>query len=256
MVLREVQDLNKKVSYLQRELDLKKTECSELREELRLFHLEKIENEGKTANNATQNIPDAEAVKQDPPIPPPTKSLLIGDSLIKRVENIPLTEDVSVQKISGAVVKDVKDKLHQSEQFKNVYILVGTNNCSDGNVDLDDFEELLSAASAKANGGGVFVSSIPPRTDNSETNRIIEDVNATLLTVCERKGHIYVDNNPSFHLANGDINVGFLESDGLHLNEAGTKQILSNMGLHIKMNTEKENRTASPSKDYIKKILF
>ena len=256
-ILHELRELGKTVVKLQAELTLKSEKCSELEHELQVLK-ENKQDQNKNRSEDKENKTYTDAVKHDLNTTLPCKSLLIGDSLIRKAMDMSFVDDIAVHRMGGAKISDITNKLnHFDTHFKNIYIVVGTNDCKDGNINIDDFEELLSAASEKIEQwGSVVLSSIPPRTDNEDINDTIEGVNVAVHTLCQDKDNKFADNSPTFYLASGDINRGFLEIDGLHLNTAGTKQLLQNMGLEI--NTEKKQNT-KPSQTQIDRensVLF
>ncbi len=62
----------------------------------------------------------------------------------------------------------------------------------------------------------------------------IDSVNAGLQVLCQEETVTFKDNNPSFHLADGTINDGYLLADGVHLTRTATDKLAKNLGLNIK----------------------
>lgn len=105
----------------------------------------------------------------NPPIPSPMGSLVIGDSIIKNIDQDKLI-DTKVISMGGACVDDIKRRcLQMKDKFKDITIVVGTNNCDctqDAESTISDFSQLLQAGHDRAQ--KVTVSSICPPIDISD----------------------------------------------------------------------------------------
>jgi hypothetical protein len=117
---------------------------------------------------------------------PPSRSLLIGSSIIRDIDQTKLV-DTAVISVSGATVCDIKNRcLSIKDKFKDVTLVVGSNDCAKSEaVDeiLDDCKHLLQAASDRS-AGSVTVSSICPRTDKPEAYERSLTLNAGLVVLC------------------------------------------------------------------------
>ena len=113
-------------------------------------------------------------------------------------------------------------------------ICAGTNDCNnDINIDAttEHLEHLLQLATERVScGRNVFVSSIPPRTDDMRQQRV-EELNTILQDVSAKVGVTFISNDKSFRLADGQPNDGYLCKDGLHLNYRGTSRLIDNLRL-------------------------
>ena len=77
----------------------------------------------------------------------------------------------------------------------------------------------------------VCIASTPPRSDSPTKNDRVTAANEMLKGLASRMGVTYIDNDPSFKLADGSINDGYIAKDGLHLTAAGTNRLIKNMKL-------------------------
>ena len=224
----------------------KVTECDNLRDELLKAKLE-IErfrgtpsslsssslnsSEKQRPNNQTQNIKSyADTVKEIP-----KQSLLIGDSLLRKVDPDSL-KDTIIYNQSGATVKDIDMYLDShSGQYDKIMIVVGTNDIklnNNASSTLNDFKKLITSAKYRAE--KVLISSIPPRIDLSmDKQLVLETVNANLMEMCVKESCEFVNNDYNFRTADNSISESLLHPDGCHLNYHGTKKLLSNLGLQV-----------------------
>ncbi len=82
-----------------------------------------------------------------------------------------------------------------------------------------------------ATNGQVYVSSITLWTDDPVIQSRVEALNQAISETCQATGCTLIDNDPSFKLADGDINSGFLQADGASLNQAGMEKLIKNLHL-------------------------
>ena len=174
-----------------------------------------------------------------------TKSLLIGDSLIRDIDQEKLVK-TTVKHISGAKTKDVAQHLQEDADCEgplgSVYVCVGTNDCGDHDADLTEvanaYETMVTEINTRVgSSANIIVASIPPRKDDVESQARVETLNKSLKTIAERRGATFIDNDKSFRLADNEINDGYLlPSDQLHLTRQGTNRLAKNLGLQRKQN--------------------
>ena len=111
-------------------------------------------------------------------------------------------------------------------------MVVGTNDCSNG----EEVSELVKEYSDLVDTGRtiaeeVIISSVCPRNDIQETETRCEALNSGLQCLAEEKDCEYVDHSPSFTLADGSVNEGFLIGKGPHLTRSGTNRLIRNLKL-------------------------
>ena len=88
----------------------------------------------------------------------------------------------------------------------------------------------------------VKLGSIIPRTDNSRAQLKSENVNLKFKELCERNINTqFVNNDPSFRLADMSINNGFLLPDGLHLSPQGSEKLIKNF--NVKASVRRSTRS-------------
>ena len=156
--------------------------------------------------------------------------------------------------VSGGRISDIRERvLSIKEKHAQIALVVGGNDCDSSAVPtdiLDEYKELIGVAKEKA--AEVTVSSVCPRvrTDKPDLKDKIDTVNAGLQMLCQDEGVSFVDNTPSFHLADGSINDGYLLSDGVHLTRAATDKLTRNLKLKVKdgVRTVCKDRTSRQQK--------
>ena len=90
------------------------------------------------------------------------------------------------------------------------------------------------------------MSSIPPRQDNLMYQDNVDVANACIASLAEKSGVTFLNNDPSFTLADGSVNDGYLRRDGLHLNFQGAKRLASNLKLNVSTG---DGKRTSPKTD-------
>jgi len=162
----------------------------------------------------------------------PQTSLLIGDSTIRDFDSGKLV-DTKVVSLGGACVNDIKHKCLQSkEHYARVTIVVGTHDCAsqdDAEPILNDYKFLLEAAKDRAD--SVTVSSVCPRTDDTEVQERVDIVNAELAVLCAEMDCEFVNNDNNFKTSDGSVNDCYLSADGLYLSRYGTNRLARNLKL-------------------------
>ena len=152
-----------------------------------------------------------------------SKSLLVGSSMIRDINESHL-DNTEVICIRGGLIKDVKKVVTEKPagvSYDRVVLVAGGNDCAPRDLSsdvtpssiVDDYRSLVRASKSKAN--RVTVSSVCPRDISAEVNTRIESVNAGLQVMCNEEDATFVDNTPSFHLADGSCN-GFHMAKPVH----------------------------------------
>ena len=194
-------------------------------------------------------------------IPPPDcPSLLIGDDLLRNIDENKLVR-TTVETISNAKITDVAERLRDehllNENLKNVFICVGTNDCASKDLNIDEaiisYKNMLKSIQDKVEKpDNIIVSSVPPRKDKKEHQDRVEALNAALTTAAADTGATFVSHDQNFKLVDGEINDGYLlMSDGLHLSRQGTNRLLKNLKVPISKDHLKD-ATKSPKKNISK----
>ena len=69
-----------------------------------------------------------------------------------------------------------------------------------------------------------------------DKQRRVEELNSILNNIATKAGVQYITHDPSFRLADGQPNDGYLLADDLHLSNRGSNRLVKNLGL-ISTNT-------------------
>ena len=133
------------------------------------------------------------------------QALLIGDSLLKSIDEKKL-QKTKVKSLPGAKISDITNYLtNDADHYRQVVICVGTNDC-DGEMNVDllaqQYEELIQVTTENVlSTDSIIISSVPPRTDNVDKQRRVEELNSILNNIATKAGVQYVTHDPSFRLA-------------------------------------------------------
>ena len=176
-----------------------------------------------------------------PPSAPPIPKLLIGTSILRNVDPNKLDNWEVIAK-GGASVDKLHNEINNVAENKTCgeMIIVG------GSIDVESKEtrEIISdyqalAVSASSKTDKLKISSILPRCDK-DLKQKTKEVNDGLKSMCEKDGYEFIENDPVFHLMNGNVNDALLV-DGLHLTKHGVDSLLVTCGI-----TDKEKSAYTP----------
>lgn len=170
----------------------------------------------------------------------PSKSILIGSSLIRDVHQDNLLNTSVICKSGGtidAIDNIITNELPKDEHYHTMTLVVGGNDCATtpptpANEVIDKFAKLIDNAKTRAK--SVVVSSVCPRMKEPEVTETISLVNAALQVTCAAKEVTYADSASSFYLRDGNVNDGYLLKDGVHLTNRATNKLAHHLGLPIK----------------------
>ena len=173
--------------------------------------------------------------------------LIIGDSLVRNFQSNDQTRLI-IRTLPGAKLSTIKENLElfakKNNSYCKIYIVGGTNNCSILNRTTESItneaQQLLECASQITE--KVFFSSILPRLDDGAAQLKAENVNPQIKEICSRNPKfVYIDNDVNFRLADKSPNEGYLEDDGLHINEKGTERLIKNFGVQATFRRRNNN---------------
>ena len=189
-----------------------------------------------------------------PPTPPePSKTLLIGTSLLRNVNPTKL-KDCEVLCKGGAKLDDISKMLSamdSTKKYKEIIVVAGSIDVESGNVpDVKNAFQVLSVC-AQDKTDKVRISSVLPRTD-LDVKETTKSLNDALKSMCDLEGHGFIDHDPSFYLMNGKVNGALLLQDGLHLTQAGVESLVANCGISTQGSPYTPKRYSKPSP----KVLF
>ena len=169
--------------------------------------------------------------------PKDKNDLLIGSSLIRDVDKNKLNNTEVVCK-PGGTIATISKELDRAKDYDQITLVIGGNDCdrqppTPADTIVKSYNDLIQKACMRAN--NVTVSSICPRLKTESTNSTINDVNAGLVASCSDNDKVhFVDNTPSFMLADGSINDGYLHQDGVHLTRSAVNKLARNLKLKTK----------------------
>ena len=168
----------------------------------------------------------------------PSKNLLIGGSLLRRVATKKLV-DTEVKSVSNSLIADAKQTISNIvNPYNNITLVVGGNDCDkptppSAELVKRDFEGLIDVSLTKAQ--SVTVCGICPRVTTEEISETITSVNAELVALCEEKEQVtFVDVDPMFKLSDGTLNDGYLAEDGIHLTDKALNKIALKLNMRMK----------------------
>ena len=167
-------------------------------------------------------------------------SLLIGDSLVSDVDSQKLHK-TEVLSMSGATIEQVNNRLSQvkpKNSFRSIAVCVGTNDCSNKSLSLDDimisYSDLIDTALTMVpDPSNVVISAVPPRTDDPDVQRFIEELNSTLPELTQPKKVKFVNLDKDFKVQGGDINDALLQEDGFHLTNKGSTHLVKALEINV-----------------------
>ena len=142
--------------------------------------------------------------------------------------------------------RTIKSKRPPKKRLADIFIICGTNDAATKRSNdkiVNDCVELLKLAKERAM--NVHLSSIPPRTDCTATQRKINEINQLLATAAEENNASFVNQEKNFLFRDNSVDESLLHPiDGLHLSHKGTTKLLINMNL-IELTTVKNSTTST-----------
>ena len=152
-----------------------------------------------------------------------SKNLLIGDDTIQKVvpKNLVRTD---VKLFKNGSFKDVRNELssrleaNQVTTYDEIFISVGSQDCKMSTSLEDCLQEARSIAEC--------------------SKSLAEKVTvwSGLLSICSEINVLFLNNDNTFYLSNGNVNEGYMSNDGKTLNVYGTNRLCKNHKLPLKHN--------------------
>ncbi|CAH1788018.1 unnamed protein product [Owenia fusiformis] len=221
---------------LVKQLSAKTATCNELEKECKSLR--------ETLNWHKMNKSQNEPVKPHPKNA--SKTLVIGSSIVRDLDQDKLN-DVEVISIGGADIDMVHKRLTNLDtKYQKAILQVGSKDCAKSSDKASiKAKYQLAIKGAKNIATTVAVSSICPRTDKELAQNTADALNAGLQILCEEEKIEFINNDTNgFKLQSGEINEGYLWSDGLHLSKPGSNKLARNMGLGCKTRDVTKNNRA------------
>jgi len=160
-------------------------------------------------------------------------AFIAGDSMTRILSTAKMRDqrlDVKVKSHPGGRIRTIENcfiDLSESDpeylkQLDAIVLHVGTNNVSDAiscesiTEEMRDTLFTIQSVNSKVK---IIISSIIPRCDDKVVNDIIKKTNSSLHSLCEEKGHFFLNNDDGFLRQN--VPNRFLYRDNIHLNTKG-----------------------------------
>ena len=158
--------------------------------------------------------------------PKSTKSLIIGDSIIKGINEKGLNSNIHCHGISGATVETVLDQiqLFDLKNFSTIIISVGGNDISNGsNLEYveEKYDQLLRQIQAGNPDCQKVICTICPRQDCNTT-----EMNGLLRLLSIEHGATLVEMEKHFCGLDGNPTLRYYGKDNIHLSKSGVRRFL------------------------------
>ena len=169
--------------------------------------------------------------------PTPSKTLLIGDSILSGINKKGLNKNVECHPISGATVDILIDKIriYDLKCFENIVIYVAGNDCANVDSDMDyatieeKYDQLLNYISEKSPESNIYLCSLCPRVDT-----LVKDINEIIKRLCQDHQGTFIDVHKAFYNRRNQLKVHFYQpKDNIHLAASGTRGLLGAINEHI-----------------------
>jgi regulator of replication initiation timing len=163
------------------------------------------------------------------------RHLLITDSTLENIKAVD-ADALEIVHEPAVTFKDCQQLLSKKSKhsYDKVTLVVGRTDCS-GSSTIEHLSNNLTVAIQQAKAlspsGSVEVSSILPQADNTAKQQRLEQMNSSIENICTNLDTVFINNDPSFRLGDGEINEGFLQDDGFAPNKAGKNKLLKNLNL-------------------------
>ena len=169
--------------------------------------------------------------------PTPSKTLLIGDSILSGINKKGLNKNVECHPISGATVDILIDKIriYDLKCFENIVIYVAGNDCANVDSDMDyatieeKYDQLLNYISEKSPESNIYLCSLCPRVDT-----LVKDINEIIKRLCQDHQGTFIDVHKAFYNRRNQLKAHFYQpKDNIHLAASGTRGLLGAINDHI-----------------------
>ena len=158
-----------------------------------------------------------------------------------------------IKTIENTVVSMIDKDLEHFKELDAVVLHVGTNNIADAascESITDEITDTIHTIESANSNVRIVVSSVLPRQKDRLVNDMIRKTNTSLKTMCQEKGHYFLDNTAKF-IHQGSVDSS-LYRDNIHLNAKGGKTLGTSMreALNKVLDIEQSStitETSSPS---------
>lgn len=175
-------------------------------------------------------------------IPTVTKNtLLIGSSVLSRVNPKGLNNRVHKQAVPGATIKTLLSdiKLFNMSIFSSVVIYIGGNDVANGDepeLIEERYDQLLKYLKTANPSLSIYVSKIAPRGDAD-----VSVINFVVDRLAEHHDAKIIDIFQAFHDSKGDVCMRYICKDSIHPSSSGVKRILGTIDKQINLVSNYDN---------------
>ena len=190
-------------------------------------------------------------------------SLVVGSSLVRDLDE-ELYVSTEVIAISGGVpqqaTRTLENKKKSRKKYKKTTLVLGGNqacpktsadatseDAMNGRIEATITDMELTIAAAKAISHSVAVCELPPRINSEQARLSVAKLNSALKHLAEVTQCEFKATNESFILRSGEINEGYLEDDGIHLNLKGSAKLVDHIGIEV---IDDQRRKVTPLAGY------
>ena len=153
-----------------------------------------------------------------------SRTLIIGDSVLKGVNKRGLSDQTDIMSIGGAKTKDIAIGLKNWDMraYSTVVIYVGGNDIATNTPDSIYSELYQTIEILKRRKNAVYLCTLCPRRDVD-----VVPLNDALKQLAQNTGVAVIDIYSSFIYGNGTVANNFYAQDGIHMNAKGSNTLVA-----------------------------
>lgn len=185
-------------------------------------------------NPSSTEEPVGAATAHDISVKQASKGLLIGDSIIRDIQERGLS-GCDVKCLRGARISNIRQTLQSMDingTYGTIIIHAGTNDCTSDSQQSEaaqEYESMIKDIQNTAPNTAIVISTVCPRSDDIKHEPRVDRMNSDIKQIAEDRGCIIVDNDLNFKMNDKSTDPSVMNNRGLHLNKRGTKRLLKNI---------------------------
>nr|XP_006817203.1 PREDICTED: uncharacterized protein LOC102808526 [Saccoglossus kowalevskii] len=199
---------------------------------------------GRRNVNNDKQIKPSNSGKKDESAKQSNKIVLIGDSLLKHINEEQLSRN-RVEKVRSSTLADATNHINAMslKDVDKIILHVGSNDIANNRKSEDVAEDIMNLAQqTKSNmkpANKIIISGILPR-GNTDMNKKIKEVNLKVKSYVDNQdGIVFVDHKKLYGAKK------YYHVDNVHLNDIGTEVLASNIINAMRNKPRAENRLSS-----------
>ena len=201
------------------------------------------------SSNANMNN-SSSPVESANEIPQKTKTLIVGNSIIKGIQPRGLSRNVDQYTCPGAIITGIGNKIHQLDMslYSNVILYVGGNDVNCGKrLEASRVELLKLIRYIQHLQSNVHVCTVSPRVDAD-----VRYYNNMVREVCAETGAAVIDTYSSFVYGDGNTVRQYYSRDGVHLNKFGSRTLVRAINQQFQIvKTQARANVSAPNRQYM-----